>query len=372
MIYGERVRQARLFVGSTQTQFAGIVSMSQARLSALENGTKPTVTDDSLLKISEHTGFPPEFFERLPRSPIDDVQFRARLTFKAADRNQVMSCANLVHETYVLMREKLELPSVRVQRTDGDPSQAARKFRGAMGLPGGPVINLISPVERMGVALLTLPVGGKKHDAFSTWQPASGGSYPLIVTFAGTPGDRLRWTIAHEIGHILLHHGGSGQEIEREADSFAAELLTPIDAMAAEIPERPRLASLYAMKMRWGVSVQSIIRRAREVGRLTDDQYMSLFRQVSARGERMSERYQIPREKPRLYRKMAEVLFGESPARGLSTLGGWTEEFTQDVLEQFASKSELPARRVWVSQQAREPSNVVEFRRPERKVNPIR
>jgi hypothetical protein len=121
------------------------------------------------------------------------------------------------------------------------------------------------------------------------------------------------------------------------------------------------------MKMRWGVSVQSLIRRAREVGRITDEQYMSLFRQVSARGERMSEQYQIPREKPRIYRKMAEVLFGEPAATGLSALGAWTEEFAQDVLAQFASKSELPTRRVWVSHQAQKPTNVIEFRRSERK-----
>jgi len=362
VIYGGRVRQARLFLGATQVQFAGMVGISQAALSALENGTKPTIPENALLAIAEHTGFPPEFFERPPHRPIDDVQFRARLTFKAADRNQAMACANLVHETYDLMGEKVKVPEIRIQRAQGDPRRAAQEFRAVLGLPAGPVSNLTTPLERAGITLLTLPVGGKKHDAFSAWQSGDDGSYPLIVTFAGTPGDRLRWNLAHEIAHLLLHHGGSGQEIEREADAFASELLTPIKAMAVEIPARPRLAALYAMKMRWGVSVQSLIRRAREVGRITDEQYMSLFRQVSARGERMSERYQIPREKPRVYRKMAEVLFGESAAAGLSSLGDWTEEFAQDVLTQFASKGELPARRVWVSHQTQQQSNVVEFR----------
>lgn len=371
MIYGGRVRQARLFLGSTQQQFAGIVGIRQATLSSLENDARPVIGDDALLAMAEHTGFPPAFFERYPAAQIDDVQFRARLTFKAADRNRAMSCANLVHESYVLMREKLEVPPVKIHPSHGfDPRQAAREFRKALGLPSGPVANLTIPVERMGVVLLTLPVVGKKHDAFSAWQQGNIGPYPLIVTFAGSPGDRLRWNIAHELGHLLLHRGGSGQVIEQEADAFAAELLTPMSAMAAEIPMRPRLGALYAMKVRWGVSVQSLIRRAREVGRITDEQYTSLFRQVSARGERMSERYQVPREKPRLYRRMAEVLFGDSPAAGLSALASWTEEFAQDVLEQFATKSELPSRRIWLSRHEQDHSNVVEFRRTSRKTVP--
>ena len=188
--------------------------------------------------------------------------------------------------------------------------------------------------------------------------------YPVLTTLIGAPGDRLRWNLAHELGHLLLHdRQSSGQEIEYEADAFAAELLTPLAALDAEMPARPTLSALYAMKLRWGVSVQSLIRRARELGRVTDTQYMSLFRQISARGERMSERYQLNREKPRIYRKMSEVLFGESPASGLSDLCSWTEEFAQDVLEQYASKSELPSRRVLVNRRGeRNESNVIEFR----------
>lgn len=368
MIYGARVCQARLFLGATQKQFALSVGLNQPRLSAVENNMVTAISDDVLLAMAEVTGFPPEFFEQPPSVPLDDVQFRARLTFKAADRNRAMSCANLIHETYAKMRERVEVPPVRMRRAEGtDARQAAREFRLAFGLPSGPVLNLTSPVERMGVALLTLPIAGKKHDAFSTWQRSGSELYPLIVTFSGSPGDRLRWNIAHELGHLILHEGGAGQEIEAEADIFAAELLTPIEAMRAEIPMRPKLSALYAMKLRWGVSVQSLIRRSRETGRVTDEQYTSLFRQVSARGERISERYQIPREKPRIYRKMAEILFGDSPAAGLAALGSWTEEFAQDVLEQFASKNERPSRRIFVGHRAvSDRSNVIDFQRVRR------
>jgi Zn-dependent peptidase ImmA (M78 family)/DNA-binding XRE family transcriptional regulator len=365
VIYGERVSQARFFLGVNQKQFASMIGVSQARLSGIENSGQATVTDHVLVAMAEAAGFPACFFEQPPSGRVDDVQFRARLTFKAADRYQAMACADMIHETYAKMRAKLDVPAVAIRRMEGlDPRQAARDFRATLALPSGPILNLTSPVERAGVTLLTLPIAGKKHDAFSTWQPYRDGEYPLIVTFSGSPGDRLRWNIAHELGHILLHRGGSGKEIESEADTFAAELLTPIDLMSAEIPMHPRLGALYAMKLRWGVSVQSMIRRAREVGCVSDQQYTSLFRQVSARGERMNERYQIAREKPRIYRKMAELLYGESPAVGLSALGRWTEEFGQDVLEQYASKTELPSRRVFVkARPSDDSSNVVEFRR---------
>ena len=371
MIYGSRVRHARLFLGETQAQFAAVVGMAQSQLSAVENDAHQLGDEGVVLAISEHTGFPPDFFECAPDRPIDNVQFRARLTFKAADRNRVMSCADILHESYARMRKQLEVLQVRVERSVGlDPRQAARSFRKALLLPSGPIPNLTSPVERHGVVILALPVVGKKHDAFSTWHMEGDDSYPLIATLAGSPGDRIRWNIAHEIGHLLLHNGGSGQDIEREADTFAAELLTPMDAMSAEIPMRPKLSALYAMKLRWGVSVQSLIRRAREVERVTGEQYTSLFRQVSARGERMSERYQITREKPRMYRKMAEVLYGDLPAPGLSALCAWTEEFAMDVLEQYASKSEIPSRRVLVSQRtSQDRSNVVELHGRSRRSN---
>jgi hypothetical protein len=72
---------------------------------------------------------------------------------------------------------------------------------------------------------------------------------------------------------------------------------------------------------------------------------MSMFRQVSARGERMNERFKIQREKPRAYRKMAEVLFGLVPAPGLAGAMNWTEDFATSVVDQYAMQNELVAHR---------------------------
>jgi Zn-dependent peptidase ImmA (M78 family)/transcriptional regulator with XRE-family HTH domain len=360
VIYGDRVKQARLFLNETQAQFSTQIGLTQSQLSGLENTAKE-IAPDTLLALAEHTGFRPEFFMRPPAAPVDEYQFRARLRYKAGDRNQAVRAAQLVHESYELMRQQVTAPDVRLTgpTLGADPRETARAARQVLGLDSAaPIPNLIGAVERAGVTVLALPVVGKKHDAFSWWHEGES-RYPVIITLAGAPGDRLRWNIAHELGHILLHPAGGSPEFEKEADQFAAELLTPLHSLANEMPTSPKLSALYAMKLRWGVSVQSLIRRAKDLGLVTDDQYMSLFKQISARGERMNERNQIRKEKPRVYRKMAEVIFGPSPASGLADLALWTPEFAEDVLDQFAVAGETPPRRVFSTKPA---DNVVPLR----------
>jgi Zn-dependent peptidase ImmA (M78 family) len=347
VIFGNRVRQARELLGETQTDFGEEIGVAQAAVSRMEK-TIGEAPDAVLSSIASHTGFPAEFFSRPPGPEIEEYQFRSRLRFKAADRHRAVRAAEVVHESYSLMRQHASGVPVRLPDLSGrNPAAAAREMRSVLAVhPHAPLGNLMLPIERTGVVVLALPVAALKHDAFCWWHSGERGSYPVISVLAGAPGDRLRWNVAHELGHLILHRaGGTSREIEAEADEFAAELLTPLSALRSEMPSRPKLSNLYAMKARWGVSVQSLIRRARELGAVDDHQYMSLFRQISARGERMNERYQVKREKPRGYRKMAEVLYGDSPVEGVATLSTWTPSFAADVLEGFAGRRDLPPKR---------------------------
>lgn len=352
MIYGTRIRQARLLLGESQADFGKRIGVDQSKVSKAESDLLP-LTEASLMAVAEHSGFPPKFFERPLPPAVDTYQFRARVRVKAADRHRVITSAEIVHESYDLMRRETTPPPVRIPQIHAPPAQAAEEMRSVLGLhPFAPVPNLSLPLERSGVVLLALPVPGNKQDAFSWWHRTGKRRYPVVAALAGAPGDRLRWDFAHELGHLVMHEGGGGSaDAESEADAFAAALLTPLAALRSEMPAKPTLSSLYAMKVRWGVSVQSLIRRARELGAVDEHQYMSLFRQISARGERMNERSQVKREKPRAYRKMAEVLFGATPAAGLAGLAAWTQEYAQDVLDQFAAQHELPTRRATVSSQ---------------------
>src|SRR6185312_1250474 len=72
-----------------------------------------------------------------------------------------------------------------------------------------------------------------------------------------------RFTVAHEIGHLLLHGDavpGDHQQ-EREADQFAAEFLTPSPQILNLLPRTVNLARLDELSRHWGVSVDSLLLR---------------------------------------------------------------------------------------------------------------
>jgi hypothetical protein len=165
----------------------------------------------------------------------------------------------------------------------------------------------------------------------------------LIGLLSDVPGDRLRFSLAHELGHLVLHENQTGKSIEAEADEFAAELLTPRCAIRSDFPKRLTLSTLTMLKTRWGVSIKSLIRRARELQFIDQDRAISLYKQVSARGWNKAEPGHVSREKPRAFRKLAEISYGSGPNIELMARdAGWSQELAIAVLEQHATPEELP------------------------------
>ncbi len=105
----------------------------------------------------------------------------------------------------------------------------------------------------------------------------------------------------------------SNREVESEAWAFAAELLLPETAMRSELVPPLTITTFARLKPRWGVSIAALIRRAYELNIITKRQYHYLSQQMSALGYRAREpkNLDVPVEKPRLLRKMAELVYAK-------------------------------------------------------------
>jgi Zn-dependent peptidase ImmA (M78 family)/transcriptional regulator with XRE-family HTH domain len=341
MITPARLQQAREVRGWTQTALARQVGVHQSAIAQFESG-RIQPSPEVLAAIGRSTGFPLAFFTRPsePTFPLGSLGFRARAAMTARQRRQAWWYAHTLYELMASMAAQTEYPAPRLPRLAGDPVAAAAVTRQALGLPPDqPIGPLIRTLERGGVWVVALPVPLPRRDAFSAWAGGDGAT-PVIAVTATPAGDRRRFSVAHEVGHLVLHQipEGSLHELERQADRFAEAFLLPAAAMHEALVPPITLTTLADLKARWGVSLQALIRRARTLERITASQYRALYAQLGARGWRTQEPIAVPVERPRALRQLAELLYGrpiDYPL--LAHESGLTPRFVEDLLAAHAA-----------------------------------
>ena len=132
---------------------------------------------------------------------------------------------------------------------------------------------------------------------------SSEGLPPLFFMNRDVPGDRFRFSLAHELGHMILHSIPDDEtKIEDQAHRFAAAFLMP----SAEIKPylvAPKLSSLARVKAFWKVSIKALIKRAHDLHLITDNQYRWLNVQYS-KAFKTGEPIPVERERPSRLREM--------------------------------------------------------------------
>lgn len=277
-----RLVQARQLAKTTKAQLQEKAGVSAAAIGQYERGeVRPRA--DTIVQLAKALSVPVGFFAYgRPRVPLEIAQasFRRLRATSVQQQQQAVVYAEQVWELSAYLEEEVEFPELDLPAwswTDEaepevvDPVTAARALREHWGLGLKPIRHLVAEIERRGilVVLFSLREEGddqKRHiDAFSTTATPR----PMIVLTPDKADDvmRHRFSAAHELGHIVLHrwHQTRDAHMERDADAFAAEFLTPRDELARELPRRFNLARLQEIGQRWGVSVKSLVFRSKEL-----------------------------------------------------------------------------------------------------------
>lgn len=337
MHFGERIRQAREIRGWTQDKLGSEIKRSKSLVAQIEAGFRLPSTD-ILEAVAFATRLPLAFFNEAPHQefPISEVLFRARRAIKRREVLDAVRYAEHVFSVYAHVARKLKEVPCRIADINAPPAESARSVKESLGLGlDSPMTSLIRPLERSGVSFIVLPKV-KSSEAFSVWldQP-EGRQFPVIAYAIEEDGvDRARLSIAHELGHLVMHRSflrKAQSEIEGEAYDFAAEWLMPESAMRREIQEPVTLTALAKLKPIWGVSIACLVMRAYGLNLITQRQYHYLLHQIAALGwkTREPESLDVPLEKPRLLRKMAELVYGKPI--NFSALSADTHVSTQEL-----------------------------------------
>ena len=321
---GRRLTIARTLRGLTKTELAGRIDVTPGAISQYEGSlTRPS--GDVISRLALALAVPAAFFEAgrpLFAAPESDLHFRRLRTSRKQDRARVASNVALLAEVVATLEEYLELPEVGVPQnfllTEDDPTgieSVAQQLRSIWELGVGPIADMVGLLEIHGVVVTRLRAEVNEVDAFSGWI----GKRPFVVLNADKDdAARSRFDAAHELGHLLLHHDAEpGSPLhERQANQFASAFLLPRSQILKELPQGLDWRSYVELKYRWRVSIQALLRRALDVGVLTQTQFTSAMKHVSQRGWRKAEPGEIGRpEQPALVHRataLAETEFGVS------------------------------------------------------------
>lgn len=281
---------------------------------------------------------------------LEAVEFRRKKITSKREEAQVE--AKILHmlERYLIVEEVLALPSVEWDKPREAPypvisdaseaDHAAQSLRIHWGLGLDPIQNLVELLEEKGVKILAVPL--TNIDGLTARvRRMNKAAVPVIVVNSKDWGERQRFTIAHELGHMMLEVAPEVDD-EKAAHRFAGAFLMPAEALWAEIGRHRRAIGweeLFDLKLLFGVSVQALTYRCKDLGIFSDALFRKLFNDFARLGWR-SPPYEEPRalqgEKPRRFERLCFRALAEgaiSEAKAAELLGSSVHDLNRRMEE---------------------------------------
>lgn len=361
MINGYRIKQARELTCLSQIDLAAKLEVTQSTIAQIEGG-RFQPSDELVEAFAMQLGFPIAFFTQddPPHFPQGSLLFRAHKNLSALQMAEAHRYGQLIYEISLKLSKRvknktpLRLPQLADDLTN--PIEAAQLTRDTLGLSHDmPIPHFIRAVEQIGISVFSLPTHLEGRDAYSLWTrfPTLWTSQeltrPIMVLSRGAPGDRLRFSVAHELGHLVMHQSirGTSKALEDEADIFAAELLMPETTAREKILPPVTITSLAMLKPQWGISIQALLMRARDLEIITYSQYRYLYDRIRHYNWKEHEPVEIVPEKPRALRQMVEMIYGTSiDYQRLAADLCLSPHFLRRLIESYATKTEFANRTV--------------------------
>jgi Zn-dependent peptidase ImmA (M78 family)/transcriptional regulator with XRE-family HTH domain len=316
---GERVRTLRLANGISQTELARSLtngtSDGNTLVSKIENG-RQSPDPDLTRGLCAALGCTPDYLADGPLG-LHATRPWLRAYADAPSRTvESVTAGNLLAAESIARLQLKRIPD-NIPVFDGDLNDdyAIERFvdevRAAAGLAEGDVVgNAMRTADRLGCVVLPMASELGRHLGLSQridGTPFIRVSRPSQVENP-VPGDRQRFTVLHELGHLGLHSdlpppdtADDARRIERQAHRFASAFLAPAEPLLDDWTSkggRVTLSVLSELKATWGIAIKALVVRFQQLGIINADQATSLYKQISKRGWNKGEPVETTNEEP--------------------------------------------------------------------------
>jgi len=302
---------AREAEGHSVRELADKLGLNHSTLSRYEGG-QISVPEALIAQLAGILNRPERYFYRPGKIySASGLYHRKRSRIAARELSRIHAVVNELRLQAAALLEYAHVDSDNeFFRLDykGDPEWAAKELRRVWQIPSGPIRNVVQAIESAGGVVFRCGFRSLSVDGISQWPLDDDDMPPVFFVNEAIPGDRERFTLCHELAHVVLHHVPA-LDPEPEADRFASEFLMPANEIKPELG-RLTIEKAADLKIRWKVSMQAIIRRARDLQVISQDRYTGLMKRMSALGYRKCEPIPTVAEEPELFAAMVDLSRG--------------------------------------------------------------
>ncbi|HBF89350.1 MAG TPA: hypothetical protein DDX39_11980 [Bacteroidales bacterium] len=301
---------ARESRGISQKELADLLDISAGKVCHVEQDAQ-TFSDVDFNRLCQVLKYPKSFFYQQTDAFLPTmVNFRKRLVVSQRFIMPIEAQTNIFRLNVEALANEIILPTLNIPEIkETSPIEVADKLRKLWNIPDGPIDNLTEIVESNGILIATFDFGTERVDSRTI---LTSGRHPIILLNKKSLGDRRRFSLAYELGHILMHlfyPVEMEREIGHEANVFAAALLMQESEIRKDFNQADiNIPRLSVLKPKWKVSMQALLYRSDDLGYITYNHkryLLSMFNQMKIRRREPIE-LDVPIENPNLLSNLME------------------------------------------------------------------
>ncbi len=276
----------------TQSDLANKIGMSRATIGKFENGDIG-VKDEILHLIARVTNYPTSFFHQDGEMYPEHLVYRKREHVAQSLLTPINAKVNIIRFNIQNVLKKIKIKPINIPKyevTDKNtPQIIAQKVRKEWKLEKPIIESLITVLEDKGIAVASFDFGTERVDSRCVLTETK---YPIIIFNSSLLGDRQRFSITYQLGHLIMHTATKvswERDVTHESNLFAAEFLMPEANIRKDFENGITLPLLGDLKLKWKASMISLLYRADDLGILTPNQKRYLLQQFNEQKMRRRE-----------------------------------------------------------------------------------
>lgn len=266
----ERLKSARLLAGFSLRQLEERLSF-RVTYNSISKYEKGQMQPDPgmIIRLAEILKVTPGYFFEPNTIQLGAINFRKRNSLSEAEIELIKEKTKDKLERYIEVERLLNISSAfnnpigrKQVKEVGKAEEMAEIVRLEWGLGTNPIQNVTEMLEENEVKVIEMD-GSEEFDGLSTYVDRK---IPVAVVNDSFTIERKRFTVLHELGHLIMN---LQLETERKKEDachrFAGAMLFPKEEAIKAIGEQRSsiaMGELVTVKEEYGISIQAIMRRA--------------------------------------------------------------------------------------------------------------